>query len=64
MADYRRQLLYILEANECEFVRHGTGSHDVWQSPHAPRRFVVQNNLTSRIAVNKILKQAGLPDRL
>ncbi|MGV3554095.1 MAG: type II toxin-antitoxin system HicA family toxin [Croceibacterium sp.] len=63
MADYRRDVIAELEANGCSFVRHGTGSHDVWQSPHTPRRFVVQHDLSSRIAANKIMKQAGLSHR-
>jgi predicted RNA binding protein YcfA (HicA-like mRNA interferase family) len=61
VADYRAKLIEILEANGCTFVRHGTGSHDVWQSPHSTRRFVVQHDMSSRIAANNVLKQAGLP---
>lgn len=64
MADYRRDIIKILEANECTFVRHATGSHDLWQSPHSNRRFVVQRDLSSKVAANSILKQAGLRDRL
>jgi predicted RNA binding protein YcfA (HicA-like mRNA interferase family) len=64
MADYRRDVIKILEANECAFVRRATGSHDLWQSPHSKRRFVVQRDLSSKVAANSILKQAGLSDRL
>jgi predicted RNA binding protein YcfA (HicA-like mRNA interferase family) len=64
MADYRRDVIKILEANGCEFVRHATGSHDLWQSPHSKRRFVVQHDLSSKKSANNILKQAGLSDRI
>jgi predicted RNA binding protein YcfA (HicA-like mRNA interferase family) len=63
MADYRRDVIKVLEANGCAFVRHATGSHDLWQSPHTKRRFVVQHDLSSKIAANSIMKQAGLTHR-
>lgn len=64
MADYRRKLIKILEANGCSFVRHASGSHDLWQSPHSNARFVVQHDLSSKVAANNVLKQAGLTERL
>jgi predicted RNA binding protein YcfA (HicA-like mRNA interferase family) len=64
MADYRRALIKLLQKNGCTFVRHATGSHDLWQSPLSGTRFVVQHDLSSRIAANSVLKQAGIKDRL
>jgi predicted RNA binding protein YcfA (HicA-like mRNA interferase family) len=61
MADYRRDLIKILNRHGCVLVRHGKGSHDLWESPTNKARFVVQHDLKSRIAANNILKQAGLP---
>ena len=61
MADYRRDLLKILTQNGCILIRHGKGSHDLWESPINKARFVVQHDLSSKIAANNILKQAGLP---
>jgi predicted RNA binding protein YcfA (HicA-like mRNA interferase family) len=60
MADYRRDLKKKLVEHNCEFVKPAKGSHELWQSPHSMRRFVVQKNLKSRIAANNILKQAGI----
>lgn len=62
MADYRRKLIKKLEANGCTFVRHATGSHDLWQSPISNGRFIVQLDLSSKIAANSVLKQAGIDD--
>jgi len=64
MADYRRKLMKLLEDNGCRFVRHASGSHDLWESPHSGRRFVVQHDLSSKVAANNVLKQAGLTVRL
>ncbi len=63
MADYRRKLIKLLEANGCRFVRQATGSHELWESPKAQRRFVVQYDLSSKVAANSVLKQAGLTER-
>lgn len=63
MADYRRRLIKVLEKNGCTFVRHATGSHDLWQSPLSGARFVVQRDLSSKVAANGVLKQAGIKER-
>ena len=63
MADYRRKLIKLLEANGCAYVRQANGSHELWESPNTARRFVVQYDLSSKIAANSVLKQAGLTDR-
>ncbi|MFN7399512.1 MAG: type II toxin-antitoxin system HicA family toxin [Sandaracinobacter sp.] len=61
MADYRRDLIKLLQAAGCECVRKANGSHELWQSPINQRRFVVQHDLSSRTSANNVLKQAGLP---
>ncbi|MXO63414.1 addiction module toxin, HicA family [Altererythrobacter oceanensis] len=60
MADYRRDVRKILEANGCSFVRMANGSHELWESPISGNRFVVQKNLKSKISANNIMKQAGV----
>lgn len=60
MADYRRDLIKKLNAHGCTFVKNAKGSHELWQSPISMKRFVVQQNLKSRISANNILKQAGI----
>lgn len=54
----RDQLL----AGGCQFVRHGKGDHDVWESPRNGKRFTVPVNIDSRHMANKIMKDAGLPE--
>lgn len=55
------QLIAILKAAGCTFVRHGKGDHDIWYSPISDRRFVVDSAIKSKHTANAILKQAGLP---
>ena len=62
MADYRRDLIKILKASGCEFVRQANGSHELWQSPISGKRFVVPHDLRSRKSANNILKQAGIDE--
>jgi hypothetical protein len=38
---YAKQVTDILLTNGCEFVRHGKGDHDIWQSPISSARFAV-----------------------
>jgi len=51
----------LLRQAGCEFVRHGKGDHEIWQSPVSKRRFMVDNNIKSRHWANHTLRQAGLP---
>ena len=46
--------------NGCVFVRHGKGDHEIWSSPINGRRFMVDNNIKSRLWANYTLKQAGI----
>jgi HicA toxin of bacterial toxin-antitoxin, len=45
----------------CSFEREGKGDHEIWYSPIADRRFVVDGSIRSRHTANAVLKQAGLP---
>ena len=38
---YAKRVKDILLSHNCEFVRHGKGDHDIWQSPINNARFVV-----------------------
>ncbi len=50
----------LLEA-DCVFERQGKGDHEIWYSPIADRRFLVDSSIKSRHTANAVLKQAGLP---
>jgi predicted RNA binding protein YcfA (HicA-like mRNA interferase family) len=51
----------ILRANGCYFVRAGKGDHQIWYSPISQRNFTVDASMKSRHLANAVLKQAGLP---
>ena len=59
-ANFTRQLKAILAEHGCEFVRHGKGDHQVWQSPINGHRFIVDGAIPSRHLANTVLKQAGI----
>jgi HicA-like toxin of HicAB toxin-antitoxin system len=61
MKSFTPELKKILRDAGCEFVRHGRGDHEIWQSPINGHRFVVDNAIPSRHLANAVLKQAGLP---
>ncbi len=56
MAEYEKKVREILKQNGCIFIRHGKGSHDVWNSPFAEKPFVVPQKIKSRHMANEILK--------
>ncbi len=58
---YERDLKRLLRDADCDFVRSGKGSHEIWYSPLTETNFVVPNNVLSRHLANVILRQAGLP---
>jgi predicted RNA binding protein YcfA (HicA-like mRNA interferase family) len=60
MVDYYRDLIALLSANGCTYLREGKGSHEVWYSPISRQNVIVPRTTKSRHTVNKILKQAGL----
>jgi HicA toxin of bacterial toxin-antitoxin, len=57
---YAKRVKDILLAHGCEFVRHGKGDHDIWQSPINQARFVVDGKIPSRNLANAVLRQAGI----
>lgn len=58
--DYYRDLVRLLKAGGCHFVRHGKGSHEVWYSPTTKQMFTVPRTKLRQMA-NGVLKDAGLP---
>lgn len=56
-----RELVRLLCAADCEFVRQGKGSHEIWYSPITKRRFSVPRNTAKVHTANNILNDAGLP---
>lgn len=60
MAEYEKKVRSVLKANNCFFVRHGKGDHDIWFSPITNRHVTVDSKIKSRFTANAILKQAGI----
>lgn len=60
MTSYTPDIIVILLANGCHFVRHGKGDHDIWYSPLSSRNFVVDAKILSRHTANAVMKQAGI----
>ena len=60
MANFYRDLIAILKANNCTFVREGKGSHEIWFSSVSRQNFTVPKTTLSRHMANIVLKQAGL----
>jgi len=64
MADYTKQVLSLLIANGCYFIRRGKGSHKMWYSPISKRPFTVIDKIENRHTANGILKDAGINKKL
>lgn len=60
MAEYEKKIRKILSENNCFFVRHGKGDHDIWYSPITRRHVTVDSKIKSRHTANAILKQSGI----
>lgn len=58
---FYRQLVKILKANGCYFVREAAGDHEMWYSPVSNTKITVDKHCMSRHTANAVLKQAGLP---
>lgn len=58
------QLVKVLKAHGCEFVRQGKGSHEIWSSPINNAKFSVPVTVKSVLTANGILKQAGIKEKL
>lgn len=63
MAEYEKEVRKILTQNQCQFVRHGKGDHDIWYSPATNRHITVDTKIKSRYTANAILKQSGISYR-
>ena len=63
MAEYEKRVREILARNQCSFVRHGKGDHDIWYSPISKRHVTVDTKIKSRHTANAILKQSGIDFR-
>ena len=64
MADYTKQVLDLLSANGCYFLRRGKGSHKMWYSPIINRPFTVVDKIENRHTANGILKDAGIDKKV
>lgn len=60
MAEYEKKVRKLLSQNQCKFVRHGKGDHDIWFSPISNRHVTVDTKIKSRHTANAILKQSGI----
>lgn len=60
MAEFEKKVRDVLSANNCRFVRHGKGDHDIWYSPITNRNFTVDGKIKSRQTANAIMKQSGI----
>jgi hypothetical protein len=58
MAEYEKKVRKVLLENNCYFVRHGKGDHDIWYSPLSNSNFPVDSVIKSRHLANTIMKQA------
>jgi predicted RNA binding protein YcfA (HicA-like mRNA interferase family) len=60
MNNFAPAVIKILKESGFEFLRHGTGDHDIYWNPDTRRRVPVDSKIKSRHTANGILKQAGL----
>lgn len=60
MTEYEKKIRKILSENNCSFVRHGKGDHDIWYSPITNRHITVDSKIKSKRTANAILKQSGI----
>jgi len=63
MAEYEKKVGKVLTQNNCTFVRHGKGDHDIWYSPITHCHITVDLKIKSRHTANAILKQSGIDYR-
>jgi hypothetical protein len=57
---FYRELIAILKARGCHFVRTGKGDHEIWHSPVSDKNFTVDRSCLSRHTANAVLGQAGI----
>lgn len=62
MAGYYRDIIKILKANGCTFVRQGKGYHEIWYSPITNRNFTVDKGVEVKHTANGSLEDAGIDE--
>lgn len=55
-----REIVDILKAHGCYFVRQGKGSHEFWYSPITKRSFAVPSKVQGEGTMHSIFKAAGI----
>lgn len=60
-ASFTPDVIRLLRADGCTFIRQGKGDHQVWYSPRTKRNFSIDGKTLSRHSANAYLVQAGLP---
>ena len=63
MSNYNHKIKEILKDNDCYFVRHGKGDHDIWYSPKTNKKFPVDGKIKSRHTANFVMKLAGIENK-
>ena len=58
MAGMEHSILRELRASGCQIVRHGKGSHTIWENPSG-FRFAVPFRIENKGTASHILKQSG-----
>lgn len=53
MAEYEKKVREVLKENDCCFVRHGKGDHDIWYSPITDKNITVDGKIKLQIACGK-----------
>lgn len=54
----------ILKRHNCSYIRQAKGSHEIWYSPLSSRKFTVHFTVASRHSANKILRDAGISEKV
>jgi len=57
---YGRDLVKLLKINNCTFVRHGKGDHQIWYSPITNRQVTLDYKSSNKNTANGTLKDAGI----
>jgi len=60
---YKEVTARLSEAGGC-ILRQGKGSHEIWTCPHAKNPVSVPTKIKSRHTANKILKDAGIDEKI
>jgi len=58
--NYSKDLRKILFEKGCYIDSQGRGDYEMWFSPISNQGFIVENNISSKLTADAILKYAGL----